>query len=325
MQAHPLSSSAARNHSFFPHSGTVESTDNTVASAHTDLALAGLPTAEGPGLAHDAGNLLGALSLYCDLFEAPGVLSPEHRHYAAELRLIYERSGALLSRLLHLTPASPATSTPAPLPAVYPSPATGRSAPSHQSPAETLHTLAPLLANMAAPYAQVTVEVAPHLPHFDLSAEALERIAVNLVRNAAQAIHASQLSGGHIHVSLGVVAGRLRLSVEDNGPGMPPALAAAFLHPAPLPPGAERGYGHRNIHELTLATRGRLGIHVRPGRGTTLCLDWEIPGIHPPQHPHPARHSHASIHLAPPPPIAALRLRPLSSPTHRTRQGNHPV
>jgi hypothetical protein len=32
------------------------------------------------------------------------VLDARHRHYAAELRLIYERSGALLSRLLHLTP-----------------------------------------------------------------------------------------------------------------------------------------------------------------------------------------------------------------------------
>jgi hypothetical protein len=272
--------------------------------------VADVPLSEGPGLAHDAGNLLGTLSLYCDLLEAPGVLAPAHRHYASELRLIYERSGALLSRLLHLAPQSPAADAVAP--AVHPSPATGRSAPPHQHPAETLHTLAPLLTNIAAPYALVTVEVAPHLPHVELSAEALERITVNLVRNAAQAIHSSQLAGGHIHVSLGVVAGRLRLSVEDNGPGMPPALAAAFLHPAPLPPGAERGYGHRNIHDLTLATGGRLGIHVRPGRGTTLCLDWAIPDGHQPHPQHHSKHRfpHASIHLSPPPPIAALRLRP---------------
>jgi len=322
MLAHPQSSSASQNLSFFPPPGPVESTETTSTFRPTDL-----PISEGPGLAHDAGNLLGALSLYCDLFESPGVLSPAHRHYAAELRLIYERSGALLSRLLHLTPATPAPvapAAPAPLPPVYPTPATGRSAPAHQSPADTLHTLAPLLANMAAPYAQVTVEVAPRLPHIDLSAEALERIAVNLVRNAAQAIHASRLSGGHIHVSLSIVAGRLRLSVEDNGPGMPPALAAAFLHPSPLPPGADRGYGHRNIHELTQATGGRLGIHVRPGRGTTLGIDWAIPGgLHPnPPHHHTNRFQHSSIHLSPPSPIAALRLRPARSFSSHPRPGD---
>src|SRR5438270_13334274 len=35
--------------------------------------------AEGAGLAHDAGNLLGALSLYSDLLAMPGVLNDEHR------------------------------------------------------------------------------------------------------------------------------------------------------------------------------------------------------------------------------------------------------
>ena len=123
--------------------------------------------------------------------------------------------------------------------------------------------------SVAAPYATVTTDVTPHLPFVDLSSEAIERIAINLVRNASESIRHSQFSGGKIHVCLSVVAGRLRLSVEDNGPGMPPAQAAAFLHPAPLPPGAIRGYGHRNVHELAEITCGRLGIHVRPGRGTT--------------------------------------------------------
>jgi hypothetical protein len=257
------------------------------------------------------------------------VLAPEHRHYAAELRLISERSTALLGRLLHLTPESFAGSAvsapPAQLPAVSPGPAAGGSTPPNRSPAETLHTLAPLLNNLAAPYAHVTVEIAPHLPFVRLSSEALERIAVNLVRNAAEAIHASQLSGGHIHVSLGVVAGRLRLSVEDNGPGMPPALAAAFLHPAPLPPGTSRGFGHRNVHELADATGGRLGIRVRPGRGTTLCLEWEIPTSHQPHHGHRVYHRSASAHLAPPPLIAALEMRPTAPHLRRRTEGEHLV
>jgi hypothetical protein len=254
------------------------------------------------------------------------VLSAHHRHYASELRLICERSSALLSRLLHLTPEHMNGPTGVPV-ATSEDPIlkVGRPARANKPPAETLQTLAPLLSNIAAPYAHVTMEIAPHLPEIDLSAEALERIALNLVRNAAEAIHHSQLSGGQVHVCLSVVAGRIRLSVEDNGPGMPPALAAAFLHPAPLPPGTNRGYGHRNVHELAEATRGRLGIHVRPGRGTTLCVDWEIHGNQRAHRPHFSQHTHRSVHLSPPAPIAALRLHPASARFNRMAEGDQPA
>ncbi|MEI9981453.1 MAG: hypothetical protein WDN23_21165 [Edaphobacter sp.] len=57
--------------------------------------------AEGSGLAHDAGNLLGALSLYSDLLAMPGVLNEEHREYAAELRMLSDRSWAMINRLVN--------------------------------------------------------------------------------------------------------------------------------------------------------------------------------------------------------------------------------
>jgi len=326
MQAHPQSSTAARNLAFVSQHSLGSALNSSDEPALDRPSASPHPLSEGHGLAHDAGNLLGALSLYCDLLDEPGVLAPYHRHYASELRLICERSGALLSRLLHLTPEQ-LTSTKAEPSATgeYPVLNVDRTSRAKRSPAETLQILAPLLCNMAVPYAHVTMEVAPHLPAIDLSSEALERIALNLVRNAAEAIHHSQLSGGQVHVCLSVVAGRLRLSVEDNGPGMPPALAAAFLHPAPLPPGTSRGYGHRNVHELAEATRGRLGIHVRPGRGTTLCVDWEIPSNQRSHH-HPFfPHNHRSVHLSPPATIAALRLRPASARFNWMAEGDQPA
>ncbi len=57
--------------------------------------------AEGAGLAHDAGNLLGALSLYSDLLVMPGVLYEEHREYANELRMLSDRSWAMINRLVN--------------------------------------------------------------------------------------------------------------------------------------------------------------------------------------------------------------------------------
>src|SRR5947209_15810090 len=71
----------------------------------------GLRVAEGAGLAHDARNLLGALSLYSDLLAMPGVLSEDHKEYAAELRLLSDRSWALVERLVNHTQTAEGEST----------------------------------------------------------------------------------------------------------------------------------------------------------------------------------------------------------------------
>src|SRR5438445_10175863 len=66
-----------------------------------DAAASIAGVAEGAGLAHDAGNLLGALSVYSDLLAMPGVLHEEHRDYAAELRMLSDRSWAMINRLVN--------------------------------------------------------------------------------------------------------------------------------------------------------------------------------------------------------------------------------
>jgi signal transduction histidine kinase len=245
------------------------------------------------GLAHDAGNLLAALGLYCDLLNVPGVLRPEHQHYGAELRLISDRSSALIQRLL----AAPVATMPDPAQAsgagpllLPPTLLRRRSArasdaiPPTPNHAAMLRSLAPVLERIAAGAATVTVTCPASLPALDFPTEIIERITVNLVRNAAEAIRLQQASAspftlpvsGEIQVSLAEVAGRVQLTVEDNGPGMPPVIAAAYLQPSPLPFGANRGLGHRIVHELAASSAGQLSIRVRPGHGTAFCLKWPI-------------------------------------------------
>jgi nitrogen-specific signal transduction histidine kinase len=244
MQAHPLSSPAARNQN---PSGAV------------------LSIAEGPGLAHDAGNLLGALGLYCDLLDLPGVLRPEHLHYARELRLLSQRSGALINRLLEgdREHVAPIVGPP----------------PKRLCPSTVVRAFTPLLRSLAAPEATLSMEVASGLPVLPFAAEVLERILVNLTRNAATALRAHDPSDGSIAKIRIVVTGnatRLSLTVADNGPGMSPEVAAAFLKPEPLPRGAIRGLGHRVIDDLVQSTGGQLSINAVPKRGTTLRIDWPV-------------------------------------------------
>ncbi len=273
--------------------------------------------ADSSGLAHDAGNLLGALGLYCDLLRAPGVLRPEHRHYATELGLISSRSSELIKRLLELSPRRPSAPVPAAVPAS--SPAEALRHPSADSThalsesnahafrflptdvrrgdlemaenvrtglthASVLRKLAPVLERIAAGAASVSVVAPTTLPPLDLPMEALERIAVNLVRNAVEAIrkqHASRIAAtptthGEIRVGLAIVAGRLHLSVEDHGPGIPPPIAAAFLRPAVALSNSGRGLGHRIVHELVASTGGQISIRSRPGQGTAFYLKWPL-------------------------------------------------
>jgi signal transduction histidine kinase len=264
MQAHSQSSPAARNpelrnpFSAITHLGkeTFVAPALTPRSSHPNLTAVHSASA----LTHDAGNILAALTLYCDLLEVPGVLAPHHLHYATELRALAQRSGQLLHQAVGRASSLPHTEPPC-------------------DAAATLRALAAVLNGLTQPLAELTLDL-PAVPLVceTLAAQPLERIVLNLVRNAAQAIahrpHYAQR--GRIRVALTAASGFLRLSVQDNGTGLLPAQAAALLQPQPLPAGATRGFGHRIVHELASASGGSLAVRVKPGLGTTVSIKWPL-------------------------------------------------
>jgi signal transduction histidine kinase len=367
MQAHPLSSLAARIPFQSPApSPTAQTAPPKPASLHLlgsrrpphpdpnpSASPSPAPTpspgiAQSSGLAHDAGNLLGALGLYCDLLRVPGVLRPEHRHYATELGLISSRSSELIRRLLTLSLNQP----PNPQPTAAPSATSASAPPQSQQPhtdpfrlqptdvrrgdahtpesptpesptldhASTLRNLAPVLQRIAAGTATVSVVAPSSLPPHDLPAEALERIAVNLVRNAVEALRKQQpeasasaaRSTGEIRVALGILTGRLQLIVEDNGPGVPPPIAAAFMNPGKLPPNTHRGLGHRIVHDLVTSTGGQISVRTRPGHGTLFCMKWPLASASTAPSTSPSITGVSHLYLADSIPSAALG--PASAP-----------
>jgi len=195
--------------------------------------------AQSEGLLHDAQNLLGAVGLYCDLLSAPGVLKPEHRRYAVELRLAGARSSALLRRLVlsSLAPVGPrdrrlVTRTKAP-PAGSMAKAAREDAVRASANSARPVTLRMIVDRCSGLLGQVAggraIEVsyggAASVPVL-VPEETIERILVNLVRNAAAGLKESGDGGATWHSPAGgriasesVVVREASDGTEDETPG----------------------------------------------------------------------------------------------------------
>lgn len=216
--------------------------------------------AEGAGLAHDVGNLLGALTLYSDLLALPGVLSEEHRVYAAELRLLSERSRAMVSRLVHHAQAEQ---------------------PRWAGQGTVLPEVVQRCHGLLSKIAGRAVEVhygAGAFERVSVPVESVERILTNLVKNAAEATPC----GGAIAVNVeGVVEGtgdalrrRVVLTVRDRGCGMDEAAVCRLMQAGGIVPANGRGLGFRVVRELAAISGGCLSIESRVDVGTSVSAEW---------------------------------------------------
>jgi signal transduction histidine kinase len=215
--------------------------------------IAGL--AEGAGLAHDAGNLLGALSLYSDLLAMPGVLHEEHREYANELRMLSDRSWAMINRLVNHSrsglPAEAQTEI-----SVLPN---------------VVDRCRGLLSRVAGRMVEISYGVGAFQP-VRVSVEAVERILTNLVKNAAEAtpwvgaisIHVEGVTewcGGDRFGNEDVQSRRrVVMTVRDRGCGMDQAAVRRLMQAGGISSASGRGLGFRVVRQ--------------PEVGTSISAEW---------------------------------------------------
>lgn len=214
-------------------------------------------------LAHDARNALTTLIMIAGLLGEPGVPAGTQQHYAADIERVAQALGSLIERLADsgrgITVASPDVSI-----------RTGAS--------QTVEQCAGILKAVAGPVVQVYVSAESQLPPLALGADALERVLVNLVKNAGEAMP----GGGVVRVTarraLSRSAPAVLVHVSDNGPGIAPLALSRIFEPGfsskrSRQSAAEScGLGLAIVRELVEAAGGAIEVASTRRRGTTFEL-----------------------------------------------------
>lgn len=103
-----------------------------------------------------------------------------------------------------------------------------------------------------------------------LEESAVEQILVNLVRNSVLAL---EERGGLIRVILdGVRKGQFRITVEDNGPGIPRDRLQKIFEPffSGRKEGTSLGLGLSIVQSIVQEVEGTIEVESEPGRGTSM-------------------------------------------------------
>ncbi|MFT4035055.1 MAG: PAS domain S-box protein [Patulibacter sp.] len=128
---------------------------------------------------------------------------------------------------------------------------------------------------------ELSVELPPKLPPLDGDPTQIHQLVVNLLTNAAQVLAATphgRVAVRGAAVELGAASAEaaglepgsyVRISVQDNGPGIPPAVLHRVFDPffTTKPTGQGTGLGLAAVHSIARAHRGAVSAQSPPSGG----------------------------------------------------------
>jgi len=129
--------------------------------------------------------------------------------------------------------------------------------------------------------ADLVLDLPDSVPMLRADPDRLLQVMLNLLSNAAKFVPAS---GGRVEVRLRADADAVRVEVQDNGPGVPPAQQALVFEKfrqggdaGNRPQGT--GLGLPISREIVEHFGGRMWLRSEPGQGA--CFGFELPWQHP--------------------------------------------
>ncbi|HKK27583.1 MAG TPA: HAMP domain-containing sensor histidine kinase [Gemmatimonadota bacterium] len=147
-------------------------------------------------------------------------------------------------------------------------------------PVDAAELVARVAADAGGTRADVRAEVEPGLPPALADPVALRRVLENLARNAVESLDGS---GGAvwIRVRSGAAPGRVRLEVEDTGPGMSEEERERMFEEFYTTREEGAGLGLAIVRRLVTDMEGEIEVDSEPGRGTRFVLTLRAAGSGP--------------------------------------------
>jgi signal transduction histidine kinase len=219
------------------------------------------------GIAHDFNNMLAAILGYAELMQDEIPVGSPARAWLQQVLTASLRAKTLVQQILAFSRRTPVTRTPVSLTAVL---------------YETLPFLRALLPSTIALEDQLTAEATWVLA----DATQMQQILLNLSTNARDAMGAT---GGRLAIHLAVVemdaastalhpalhAGAyVRLTMQDNGAGIPPDVLARIFEPffTTKEVGHGTGLGLSVVHGIIADHGGTILVESTLGQGTTFTI-----------------------------------------------------
>jgi signal transduction histidine kinase len=214
------------------------------------------------GLGHDVGNLLLPVRMRLDAIEHEPLSDPA-KHDLAAIRVSFNYLQSL-SNSLKLLAADPHRAV---------------AAGGTTNFAEWWPDIRPLVRG-ALPCGIALEEDFPppgSLPAAAINPTALSQAIFNLVQNAGEALAEHPATGGRVRIAAAGARGadRVRITVEDNGPGMSPEVLSRCMEPffSTKVRRISTGMGLSIVKGLIESSGGSLRVRSEPGRGTTFIIE----------------------------------------------------
>ena len=125
---------------------------------------------------------------------------------------------------------------------------------------------------------EVSIDIGEGLDRIACTETEMEQVFLNVLRNAAQAMATASppVESPRIAIRAARLADRVRIEIEDNGPGMEPEVSRRIFEPffTTKPPGQGTGLGLSVAYFIvTKGHDGSMEVESRPGQGTRFIIE----------------------------------------------------
>src|SRR5437016_10458821 len=214
------------------------------------------------GVAHDLNNPLASVVGFSDLLSEAADVPPRLAEPLAVIRQEAERASAIVRNLLSFARRQEGE----------------RHLQSIRPILESTHQL--LKNQLLAAHIELTLAFEPGLPEVEVHANQIKQVFVNIITNAAQAIASGRHKegGGRIEIVARCEPDGISVSIGDNGPGIPEAVAQHVFEPffSTKSEGQGPGLGLSICHGIVKEHGGNISVEpggAGSGRGATFTVE----------------------------------------------------